>query len=274
MKLEIMETPSVNYSDERLDPAYLIIHCIGYTEETALKFLKNSLENGGRGVSAHYLIPQRRLASLNDAYPIYRLVAENKVAHHAGPSQWQQASNLNACALGIEFHCPNYANATKDIDLLNWYHFDEFLVDQVQAGLLLIQSLVEKYRIKPQNVLGHSDISPYRKNADNEIILGKTDPGATFPWEELAKSGIGVWPKKERHRTGKLDLSVGNLQKLLQAYGYNLKITSCWDIQTEYTLRAFQLHFFPNKYDSLITDEIIIALENLLDQELSYTPND
>ena len=43
--------------------------------------------------------------------------------------------------------------------------------------------LIQKYKIKKRNIVGHSDISPLRKK----------DPGEKFPWKELAKKNIGIW---------------------------------------------------------------------------------
>ena len=41
-----------------------------------------------------------------------------------------------------------------------------------------------KYKIKKENVLGHSDITPERKK----------DPGEKFPWYLLARSKLCLWP--------------------------------------------------------------------------------
>ena len=42
---------------------------------------------------------------------------------------------------------------------------------------------MKKYHIRKENVLGHSDIAPSRK----------ADPGKGFPWQYLARHGIGRW---------------------------------------------------------------------------------
>ena len=42
---------------------------------------------------------------------------------------------------------------------------------------------MKKYKIKKQNILGHSDIAPNRKK----------DPGEKFPWAELSKSNLCHW---------------------------------------------------------------------------------
>ena len=49
--------------------------------------------------------------------------------------------------------------------------------------------LKKKYNIKVKNILGHSDVAPFRKK----------DPGEKFPWKYLSKHKIGIWydlPKK------------------------------------------------------------------------------
>lgn len=270
MAYEIIEKPSDNHSNEAMTPQFIIIHCIGFDENSALKILTKSVSEGGGGVSSHFLVPQVKTES---HYPIFNLVPTNNKARHAGVSNWKETSTFNNCSIGIEFHSPNYACALQfqaGECALDWFHFEEFTEAQIDAGIQLILSLMKKYNIKPENVLGHSDIAPYREDSSKNIILGKTDPGLTFPWEKLAKAGIGVWPKSDRTRSNKLDTSLENVQMLLNTYGYYVPTTGILDLKTKHVIRAFQMHFMPKSCDGTISPEMVICLENLIDHQLAY----
>ncbi len=247
---------SNNFDDTPHRVKYLIVHCIGYSAEHALRLLTKSVADGGSGAGSHYFIPQHP--------PIQQLIADHHCAHHAGISHWRQDSQLNAHSIGIEFHNPNYANALSDT--LDWLHFEAFPAAQINAGITLLQMLINKYAIAPENILGHSDIAAWRPNAAGEIILGKTDPGATFPWQTLARAGVGVWPKTERTRSTPCRTDIPHVQQLLKEYGYALDVNGQWDMKTRCVVRAFQWHFLPDG-DGRITEKMVIALENLLDRE-------
>jgi N-acetylmuramoyl-L-alanine amidase len=49
--------------------------------------------------------------------------------------------------------------------------------------MALLSKLKKEYNIPTQNIIGHSDIAPSRKN----------DPSALFPWNTLAENGFGLW---------------------------------------------------------------------------------
>jgi len=51
-----------------------------------------------------------------------------------------------------------------------------------------LKDLVKRYNIKPDNILGHNDIAPQRKQ----------DPGPMFPWKRLADEGLITWPEPSR----------------------------------------------------------------------------
>ena len=55
--------------------------------------------------------------------------------------------------------------------------------------MILSKFLIKKYKIKPQNILGHSDIAPNRKK----------DPGEKFPWKYLSQNKIGIWHKLDQN---------------------------------------------------------------------------
>ncbi len=273
MPIIIIEKPSKNFLPQEIQPKYIILHCIGFIEEYALNLLTQTIEEGGGGVSAHYFIPQIELSPLSamSTYPVYRLVEDTKFARHAGKSQWQTDLDLNDQSIGIEFSSPNYANALEG-GALDWFHFEKFPPSQIMAGIELIKSLIEQYNIQPENILCHSDIAPWRLNAEGDVILGKTDPGATFPWQMLAQHGIGVWPKTERKRTTPINLSIESIQSLLLAVGYPLDQTGMKDLKTSHAIKAFQLHFLPKEVGTEPSASMVTFLENLIDKHYEYTP--
>lgn len=278
MPINIIERPSENYLLQEINPKYIILHCIGYTQEHALDILTKTVEDGGGGVSSHYFIPQIELSPLNSTieYPIYQLVDDDKFARHAGHSTWLLDSNLNDQSIGIEFSSPNYANALANAmeeEALDWFHFEKFPFSQIMAGIELVKSLMEKYHIQPENVLGHSDIAPWRIDAQGNVITGKTDPGATFPWQLLAQHGIGVWPQNERTRSTPINLSMESIQSLLLQVGYPLDITGFNDEKTAHVIKAFQLHFLPNEVGNEPSEKMVIFLENLIDKQYEYSPH-
>ena len=102
--------------------------------------------------------------------------------------------------------------------------------------------------------------------------MGKTDPGGTFPWRELAMNGIGVWPKTQRRRSTPIDLSTESIQSLLIEFGYVLDKSGVMDPKTERVINAFQLHFLPEEFGSAPSEKMIVFLENLIDKDYEYEP--
>ena len=92
------------------------------------------------------------------------MVDENKIAWHAGKSKWKNFINLNNSSIGIE--------------LVNRGHrwgYQSFTKKQINQLVHICKKLKKKYGIKNLNILGHSDIAPFRK----------IDPGEKFPWKTL-----------------------------------------------------------------------------------------
>lgn len=255
--IHYIHLPTANCKEQIIAPRYIILHCIGGSEQQALNILTQPLPIGG-GVSAHYFIPTYM------ANTAYQLVTPNKIAYHAGKSVWQTDSDLNHCSIGIELHSPNYAQALSGS--LNWLHFEPFTEQQIATTIALIKVLQKKFAIPPQHILAHSDIAPWRLNQQGEIILGKTDPGATFPWQRLAQAGIGLWPKQAYTPKLAIDTSIAYVQRLLRQYGYNIPLHGHYDLATQYTITAFQLHFMPDTIDGQISKRMVMLLENLITQ--------
>ena len=90
-----------------------------------------------------------------------------------GKSSWKNIKSLNKHSIGIEISNPGHE-----------YGYKNFSKNQIKSLVKLSKFLIKKYKIKKNNILGHSDISPERK----------MDPGEKFPWEQLSKKNIGLWP--------------------------------------------------------------------------------
>ena len=152
MKL-IHNFKSPNFNDRKSNNIEIIV--IHYT---ALSSVSNSLKHlcsKKNKVSSHYLISQEG--------KIYSLVSEKKRAWHAGQSYWRGNTDINSISIGIELDF-----SPSDIN-------NKFTLKLNSALIFLLKKLVRKYRISPENILGHSDIAPYRK----------IDPGKNFPWQML-----------------------------------------------------------------------------------------
>src|SRR5208282_4965488 len=95
-------------------------------------------------VSSHYLI--------NDRPPtIYRLVDENERAWHAGTSYWQGYTHLNSNSIGIEIVNRGNGGDTRAV-------YADFPEPQIEQVIELVRDVERRHRVRPDRVLGHSDI--------------------------------------------------------------------------------------------------------------------
>ena len=163
MKL-IHKFKSLNY-DKRNNKkiSFLILHY------TALPSIADSIKylcDKKNKVSCHYIISQNG--------KIYNLVDEKYRAWHAGQSAWLLEKDLNSSSIGIELDFSTINNNNK---------FSKLLIESL---ISLLKYLKKKYKINKKNILGHSDIAPYRK----------IDPGEKFPWKKLYNLDLSYNPKK------------------------------------------------------------------------------
>lgn len=204
-------------------------------------------------VSSHYLIP----TPVDDSYPskqlkLYQLVKETDRAWHAGKSYWGGRTTLNDMSIGIEI--VNEANCVRpktsgeaivgqDIVPDQVCTFPPYPDDQIDILIELLAGIVERHPdIKPVNFVGHADIAPQRKQ----------DPGPKFPWKRLAELGYGAWydddtVQKYASLIRRRPVSIGDVQKALHIYGYEIKPSGVLDEQTRNVLKAFQMHFYSER---------------------------
>ncbi|TCJ17966.1 N-acetylmuramoyl-L-alanine amidase [Parasulfuritortus cantonensis] len=165
-----------------MTPEYLIMHYTsGSTAEGAIAWLCNPAAKA----SAHLVIGRDGVAT--------QLVPFNRVAWHAGQSQWAGRSGLNGFSIGIELDNAGHLEraggrwvsaaskrvyADDDVLVANhkqdqpgtppsgWHEYSEA---QMAVAFEVGLALVAKYGLR--DVLGHEDIAPRRKS----------DPGPAFP---------------------------------------------------------------------------------------------
>ena len=190
-------------------------------------------------VSAHILIGQNG--------QVFRLVEDNRIAWHAGKSCWGKYKNLNKNSIGIE--------------LVNKGHklgYTSFKKKQISSLLKICKNLIKKYKIKRENIIGHSDIAPSRK----------IDPGEKFPWEKLAKNGVGTWhrcnSKLLKNYINKKNFQVKNKFSFIS----NLKkIGYSFPNQNSFLfikiLKAFQRHYRQELVNGILDKECLFIAENL-----------
>ena len=201
---------------------FLVLHYTVANTPASIKILTE------QQVSAHYLLT-------DDATPkIYRLVDENRAAWHAGNSSWKNFTQLNNSSIGIEIVNAGWKDTPQG------RVYAPFPQAQVDALIPLLKDIVQRHGIAPENVLGHSDIAPLRKQ----------DPGPQFPWQRLAQEGLIVWPDAARVAAVRpafdaLLPDVAWFQRKLASHGFGLVQSGVYDEATRTTLAAFQMKYRP-----------------------------
>jgi len=223
---QLDETLKANGKNSRID--IIVLHYTASTKPSALLTLTN------REVSAHYVVS-------DDSKPVvYKLVDENLSAWHAGESSWYGRTFINPRSIGIEIVHPGWArNSSGDAGPL-------FPAPQIDAVITLTREVAKRHGVAPENIVGHSDVAPLRKQ----------DPGPAFPWKKLAQAGVGRWfdeaaadkYQAEYVRYGPPD--AGWFQKQLKRVGYSVPESNYFDANTLHTIAAFQMHYRPELVNS------------------------
>ena len=157
MKL-IHNFKSPNFNERNSNKIELVI--IHYTAINSLSESIKHLCSKKTRVSSHYLVSKTG--------DIYSLVSEKNRAWHAGQSYWQGETDINSNSIGIEL---DYDPSIKN---------NKYKTTIVISLTKLLKKIIKKHQILPEKILGHSDISPYRKK----------DPGINFPWSFFEKKKL------------------------------------------------------------------------------------
>ena len=166
---QIYNSPNFNKRPDESDIRLIIIHCISlppnqYGGDYVKDFFLNNLDTKKHEyfneikdlkVSPHIFIKRNG--------EVLQFVPFNKRAWHAGVSCYKGIEDCNDYSIGIELE-----GNEKDLYTDNQY---EVLISATNE-------IIKKYpKIKPKNIVGHSEVAPNRK----------TDPGANFDWKRYLK---------------------------------------------------------------------------------------
>lgn len=157
---------------------FLVIHFTeGHSAESSIQWWKDPK---AQGACAHFVID--RDGSLYQCRSCFLSGA------HAGISQWKGTHGLNQCSIGIELanggSNAKVFNSHKESGLIHASHknggekcnWEAYSHAQLNTCTKLSEALNRKFRF--EDIIGHDDISPGRKN----------DPGPAFPMETFRKN--------------------------------------------------------------------------------------
>ena len=224
MTLTLIDAPSPNFDARTKLPDMIVLHYTGMkTGEAALARLCDPEAR----VSSHYLVEEDGR--------IFRLVAEERRAWHAGRSFWKGEEGVNHASIGIEIVNPGHE-----------FGYRAFPEAQVAAVIALVADIRTRWEIEDSRIIGHSDVAPGRKQ----------DPGELFPWQRLAQAGHGVWAEADPApgdplSEGAEGVGVFALQAGLTRLGYDCAPTGRFDQATREVVMAFQRHWVQSRFDGV-----------------------
>jgi N-acetylmuramoyl-L-alanine amidase len=174
--------------DFQSNPDTIILHyTAGGTPESAISTFKNPLSK----TSSHLVIGRNG--------SITQMVPFNKIAWHAGESQYEGRTGFNKYSIGIEIDNAGLLEKRGD-KYVSWFgraypedevvfavhrneftsrYWHEYTEDQIKVVEDICLLLIEKFSMK--YILGHEEISPGRK----------TDPGPAFPLDKIRMRLLG-----------------------------------------------------------------------------------
>lgn len=222
---------------------FLVIHFTHANFEQTMRIV------AGEDVSYHYIVRA-------DPPTIYQVVDESRSSFHAGVSYWRGVTQLNDASIGVSLVNGGPGDNDGHDDPQKWADYPE---PQLQLFMELIQDIVRRHNIKPEFIVGHSDIAPQRK----------VDPGPKFPWKRLADAGLIKWfdPAKVAERLPGYQAALPEVewfQILLRRHGYEVPIHGDLDKATRNVIRVFQMRYRPARFDGVPDAETAAILDALV----------
>ena len=254
----LYKSPSYN-----LRVKYIILHYTALNDDLSLKVLT------GPGVSSHYLITTR------EDDPILKLIDDDFRAWHAGVTDFDNRHSNNDSSIGIEIVNLGFIERKtytrrqlrrmsktqiENLFFTPYEDYIEFEDSQIEKVAYLLKRLIKKYNIKPYDILGHSDVAPFRKK----------DPGPKFPWKRLYDEyNIGMWYDYDDYTNFLNDnkfkrASIKDIKEEFIKYGYtSMPTNNIWDYESRKVLYAFQSHFRQDKVNGNIDNDSYAVIRAL-----------
>jgi len=235
--MSYIDAPSSNFDARNGPPDMIVLHYTGMpTGEEALTRLRDPQAK----VSSHYLVEEDGR--------VFRLVAEERRAWHAGLSFWKGERDVNGVSIGVEIVNPGHE-----------FGYRAFPQAQIEAVIALLADIRTRWSVEDARIVGHSDVAPDRKE----------DPGELFPWKQLAQAGHGLWvepPAAPGAPLGEGEESAGvfALQAGFTRLGYDCAPSGVYDAHTAAVVRAFQRHWRQERVDGIADGETRARLIALL----------
>jgi N-acetylmuramoyl-L-alanine amidase len=155
-------SPNFDSRPSGTDIDSVVIH---YTAKSCVEDAIAVFEDPNSKLSSHYTICRQG--------QLFQHVDTSKRAWHAGRSEFGCRKTFNDFSIGIELYNPGHRRG-----------YLPYTIHQIEALTKLMYKLYSEHPIRPELVLGHSDISPDRKQ----------DPGELFPWCILVSKGLAKRP--------------------------------------------------------------------------------
>ena len=211
-------------------PDMVVLH---YTAMESAQAAADRLCDPSAEVSAHYLIARDG--------EVLALVPEESRAWHAGISAWGDVPDVNSRSIGIELDNPGH--------VLGYHPFPE---PQMKTLETLLETVLARWAIPPERVLGHACIAPGRK----------IDPGEKLDWRRLARRGLSVWLDAAGFASeGRADPA--RFRAAARAFGYPVDDAEGWSEPLGAVWRSFAMRFRPAEADVVPNATGVSQLEAL-----------